>query len=336
MEKFSVNGGRQWPWLIFLCLILSCLGNDESGYEQAPTGYVLVPACTFRMGPVSPFGGVDDSRLVTLTRSYIIAEYELTVAEYVTTLNRALRRYEVALDGDFVIDSMTQNDLLQLVAGGEIFFDEMADSFDVASGVNPWLPVRRLTWYGAAAFCDWKNIDDGLPESYVKGHTGWTCGPNGDPYRAEGWRLPTEAEWENAARYPAYLTYPWGEADPDCSRVNGRTGAGGPPCEGEPLAVGTVGRPGDSWLGLHDMAGNVAEWCQDWYAPWEFYDHLIDPVDVNSDAVGGEIYKCLRGGSYESFFNELAATTRSYLDPDLVPADGNADTGVRIVRTWYY
>ena len=97
-------------------------------------------------------------------------------------------------------------------------------------GVESDQPRRCVTWFEAEAFARWR-----------------------------GGRLPTEAEWEYAARGPRSLRYPWGnEWDPARCNVVGSTGA---------TAVGST-PTGASWVGALDMAGNAMEWVTDWLAPY--------------------------------------------------------------------
>ncbi len=118
-------------------------------------------------------------------------------------------------------------------------------------------PVMGVTWYGAASYCAWA-----------------------------GARLPTEAEWEYAARGPEGQTYPWGDEGPTCDRAQ-YTG-----CAGDAVPVGSL-PDGASWCGALDMAGNVWEWVVDWYGDY--------PSERQTNPTGPETgtSRVLRGGSWD-------------------------------------
>jgi formylglycine-generating enzyme required for sulfatase activity len=140
-------------------------------------------------------------------------------------------------------------------------------------------PATEVTWYGAHAYCEWL-----------------------------GGRLPTEAEWEKAARWdPAtgeVRVYPWGPTQPTAAEANyAMTGTGTRP-------VGSF-EAGRSPLGLYDAAGNVFEWVADWFQPGGY---SADPVS-NPQGPADGMLKVIRGGSWgdNAFF--LRAANRGTLIP---------------------
>lgn len=152
-------------------------------------------------------------------------------------------------------------------------------------------PVASLSWSAAKAYCD-----------------------------HYGLRLPTEAEWEYAARGTDGRALPWGDTlDPSrcVNLLNGEPYA-------EAMPVGSV-PAGDSWCGASDMAGNVQEWCQDWWGQF-YYD--VSPVDDPPGPVTGQ-YRIVRGGSFIHYVWECASFHRRFYSPN---ARGGS-LGFRPVRT---
>ncbi len=162
-----------------------------------------------------------------------------------------------------------------------------------APGANEALPMTCLLWSEAEAAC-----------------------------RFLGGRLPTEAEWEKAARGRDRRRYPWGSGQPlGCSSAVNY--AGGASCPGRPWAAGSANRSGSQLYSAAralDMAGNVWEWVTDYYSETAYRDcaqGCVDPLGPTSGLVRGR-----RGGSFQSSQNkELTTFWRDFHTPEAARSD---------------
>jgi formylglycine-generating enzyme required for sulfatase activity len=255
---------------------------------------VLVPAGTFLMGS----GAIDNLvHEVTLTRDFWLARTETTNAEYIDALNWAWEAGLLAIDHDLNTASdwveWDGTPLLPVARDAtddlEIRYDAELDRFVLhaaTQNTNTWgpgfaypegydpaeHPVKFVTWMGAAAYCDWLSLQAGLTPLYNNEYYHDPTVHN--PYEAQGWRLPTEAEWERAARWDDQRLYPWGGEAPDCERVNYRFPSH---CVGWSTPVGAH-PAGTSALGFQDLGGNVQEWCNDYGEVFNSEDPVTDPT----------------------------------------------------------
>jgi len=291
---------------------------------------VTVPAGVFIMGDGEAYCGVDQ-REVTLTRAFYVSQHEVTNQEYMEAVQWAYDHEFVTATSISVRDNLdgSTQELLDLDNEfSEVQFDG-AGSFYLREspyaqnaypeGYDPAdHPVKEVTWYGAVRYCDWLSLQAGLPRAYE--HSGdWACN-GGDPYGAQGYRLPTDAEWEYAAQWDDERIYPWGNEEPDCSRADFYYTSY---CVGWTSPVGSYPDAPEA-LGLSDMAGNVWEWCNDWAVCSLGTSSATDPVGPASG-----VYRVLRGGCWDYAGSALRCAVRDGADPH----DNYENSGFRASRT---
>lgn len=290
-------------------------------YFDAAPGMVLIPAGTFRMGDGSAHCGVDQFD-VTLTEDFYLDQHEVTNQEYIDAVQWAYDNGYVTVDegANYVSDNLDGSTQVLADLNDDYLEIDFVDSvfilLDPSRGDHPMLLV---TWYGAARYCDWLSMQAGWARAYADSSGDWLCN-GGDPYRAQGFRLPTDAEWEYAAQYDDERTYPWGEATPDSSLANFGY------WYGDTTPVGYCSA-GASSLGVFDMAGNVYEWCDD-----GFYCDLgtvyTGPVTDPSYPYSSQ-YRVIRGGSWKMTDPTLCCAHRE----GQYPHTEDEDTGFRTART---
>ena len=165
--------------------------------------------------------------------------------------------------------------------------------WDNPAFAEPRQPVVGVSWNDSVVYCLWRSSE-------------------GDPVR-----LPTEAEWECAARGRRVInqTYPWGDDIPPWIPNGGRGPLAGP-------WVVTLGEPTD--FGLHGIAANIHEWCADWHSKTYYAD---SPRHTPSGPPSG-IRRASRGGSWRHAVTISRNAARSKLDPSF----RYTDYGFRLVR----
>ena len=176
--------------------------------------------------------------------------------------------------------------------------------FNPGNFKHPKKPVQNISWLDAIAFCNKWSARDGLPEVYERGNDDSVL----IQYDRSGYRLPTEAEWEYACRSGTVTQYHWGDALEDADRYAWHD-------RNSDDCVHVVGTRKQNKWGLHDMTGNVWEWCNDWYdADYYRYSDSADPKGPDRDF--GE-FRVMRGGAWAYDPYRLRSAARLKRDPTL-------------------
>jgi len=162
------------------------------------------------------------------------------------------------------------------------------------------LPVESVSWFDAVEYCIKKSEAEGLTPCYQVGVGKISC-----DFSADGYRLPTEAEWEFAARggNKSYAyKYSAGNNIDDVAWYDGNS----------QMQTHPVGQKKANELGICDMSGNVWEWCSDWYDR-DYYSSspIVDPHGPSSGRT-----RVLRGGDWSSGADLCRSTLRAGLDPN--------------------
>lgn len=307
-------------------MLLSCSKDNPPDTPDPETGEALITGGEFEMG--DHFGFVDPSHPSdelplhkVKVNTFYMALTETTNSQYLAYLNDALSKSQVEV----------KNNIVYAKNGSEIYYytNSYASYYSIAYNGSSFQvadfrsehPVVGVMWQGAIAYCNWLSLNDGLEECYNL--TSGSC-----DFTKSGYRLPTEAEWEYAARggnTGVYYNYPWGNDQdnrkanwPESNNPYQGTGATAYPWttpvgfyDGSLRLKSDYNWPGTAasyqtadgrnGYGLYDMAGNVWEFINDWYGQNYYstspYDNPKGP-DSGFIMPDGKPYRGMRGGNW--------------------------------------
>ena len=254
--------------IIFSSILLmsGCMSGIKDDTKE---NMIFIPEGSFTMGfkidNDHVWGDMDEEPVhqVTLS-SYWIDKYEVTSSNFSKFLNE---------------NKNEAHRFIEITPSVTVRFDD--NVYQPRKGLENY-PVNRVSWFGADAYCKWKEK-----------------------------RLPTEAEWEKAARGTDQRIFPWGNEFPDNSRVTFRRKFSE---KGFQVMEPVEGmKNGISPFRVHQMAGNVWEWVSDWFDATAYQDeNRIDPKGPESG-----ISKVLRGGNwyYKAYY--MRTTYRFNERPDI-------------------
>lgn len=175
---------------------------------------------------------------------------------------------------------------------------------------EPHSPAAMVNWYDAVEYCNQRSLKEELTPCYKGRLDAIIC-----DWSANGYRLPTEAEWEYAARGavdpPDYLY----SGSDDINAVAWYSANSG-------ISSHPVGSKAPNELETYDMSGNLIEWCWDWYGSYS------STPQTNPTGPASGPYRVLRGGSWIASANNSRVAMRHYL----LPWDRDLDIGFRVCR----
>ena len=255
--------------VIALALLLAMAGYGFGQAGAAPDGFARVEGGTFQMGDAS--SSDNDIRIAhsVTVKSFSLSKHPVTQKEWREVMGTTVRQQR-----------------------------DMADKTYSLYGEGDNHPMYYVSWHDAIEYCNKRSAKEGLTPAYTINGTNVTWDRD-----ANGYRLPTEAEWEYAAkggnRDSAAYEYSGSDSADEVAWYDRNSGNRTHP----------VGRKAPNSLGLYDMSGNVWEWCWDWYSHYASRAQT-DPAGASSGTI-----RVYRGGSWFSAAQLVQPAYRGYYAP---------------------
>jgi len=321
-KRITWNAGTDWNGQLFPQV------KFRMSAETAPPSLAIIPAGTFQMGDNYAEGFVCETPIhqVYVSR-FLMSRYEITHEQMRQVLQWAWDQGLIDVDATTVTNREgSPQSFLSFVAddhGKQVTFLRFDNGLFYIEADKGNFPMSGVSWYGALAYCNYRSDMEGLPRCID--FTNWTC-----DFNKAGYRLPTEAEWEKAARggltghhfswpslggnytqhiagYMAKYNY---TLDPWCSTAYFWSTPVGY-FDGNQLQDGVrIGNDMVNGYGLYDMIGNVWEWCWDnWQGDW-YAQAEATQADTTGPVGTFPFPKVIRGGSFGYYSDFLRVACR--------------------------
>ncbi len=285
-------------------------------YSQSDPAMILVKGGSFSMG--NPYtdaakkGDADEKPVHQVkVNDFYIGKYEVSVKEYKDFIN----------DNTFTEFASLRSHKMPATPDTTWMSEHSDTKKHYESTLLKWwgwideFPMQYLTWYDAVAYCNWLSSKKGLNKCYTYNETtkSVTC-----DFTQNGYRLPTESEWEFAAAGGTLTKgyrFSGSNNSADVVWYDETTSYKGPQ---------KIGTKAANELGIYDMTGNVWEWCYDYYSPF-YYNNSTKENPINETATG---YKVIRGGAWHYRLEYATVYTRDGPEPSYT----NYNYGFRLAK----
>ena len=245
--------------------------KDVTPSPKQPTkidDMVFVQDGTFQMGSEDGYEREKPVHSVTVGDFYL-GRHEVTVKEYLAFANSVNKHFP---------EWMEKGSKYNIKTGSDDHYKKLGDAL-----TNDNHPIVGISWYDAVAYCNWKSEQDGFQKVYTINSKNITANWN-----ANGYRLPTEAEWEFAARSRG-KNQKWAGTSSEAQLSNYANGSGA--SDGSKYTA-PIGSFNANDLGIYDLSGNVREWC------WDWYDDYTKNASTNPKGPNTGAFRVIRGGSW--------------------------------------
>jgi formylglycine-generating enzyme required for sulfatase activity len=269
--------------ILFLCISLFAQKTKQAPLKRAPidtSKFVLVEGGNFKMGTDKPIEEHEGPLHQVTLKSFYLGKTEVTFEDF---------------------DKFCK--------------ENNRDTFPSGTWGRGKQPAFMLTWYDAVAYCNWLSEKEKLSKCYlIKDKIVQYLDT------AKGYRLPTEAEWEYAARGGNKSTGTFYAGSNDLPSVawyiDNSSGRSWP-----------IAQKQANELGLFDISGNLWEWVWDWY-DWNYYK--VSPTENPTGPASGS-YRVMRGGAWFNYSKHCTVFSRQNAGPDFK----QNSVGFRIARTFF-